>query len=256
MEKGFVGKIQRYSTKDGPGIRTTVFMKGCNLRCKWCSNPELISKKQSYMDEEPVGKYYTSNELLDILIRDKSFYDYSNGGVTFSGGDPLLQGKFLFEIIKKLKEEGIKVAIDTALYFEKSILEKFIGLIDLWLVDLKTLDSKIHKTYTGVDNKKILDNINYLDQNKKKMRIRCVMVNDVNASISDLKNRLDYIYGMKSIKRVDVLGYHNLGEAKYQKIGMEYYFDSSARLGLSKENEIRELISSYDFEKITFEKGL
>lgn len=256
MKKGFIGKVQRYSIKDGPGIRTTVFMKGCNLKCKWCSNPELISSKQLYMDEKPVGTYYTCDELLDILIRDKSFYNYSGGGVTFSGGDPLLQDKFLYEMIIKLKKEGISVAIDTALNFDKIVFEKFFGLVDLWLVDLKTLDSEIHKMYTGVDNKKILDNINYLNQHNQNIWIRCVMVNGVNATLVDLKNRLDYIYGMESIQRVDVLGYHNFGEAKYQKLGIDYYFDTSARLGLTKEEEIKDLIESYDFKKITFEKGL
>ena len=198
--KATIFDIQRGSFVDGDGIRTTVFFKGCNLKCKWCHNPEGISpkiEKLFYKDKctsckkcdevcinkkksctlcgkcalycpndaiEICGKNYTENEILDIILKDKSYYDTSNGGVTFSGGECMLQIDFLTEILKLCKENGINTAVDTAGNVPYEYFEKILPYTDTFLYDVKCITEDLHKQFTGVSNGLILSNLKKLAQ--------------------------------------------------------------------------------------------
>lgn len=256
---GLIGKIQRYSTKDGPGIRTTVFMVGCNLRCKWCANPELLKadqvmyhkekchhcgsclayegiqwdttgvkinrsqcKKIKELEEicpfeayENVGKWMGSDELVQILLKDKEYYSQSNGGVTFSGGEALLQADFVYECTKKLHEYGIHVTLDTACALPyHPVLDE----VDLILLDIKAYDALLHKKCTGIKNDQILENAKKI---RKPVIVRMVLVPEFNDELEDIKKRIDFASTIHCIQ-IDFLKYHILGVSKYEQLGLSY----------------------------------
>lgn len=253
---GYVSKIQRYSTNDGPGIRSTVFLKGCNLKCIWCSNPELIELGEEFMDGESVAESLSAQQVVEVLKKDKIFYETSQGGITFSGGEPLLQAQFIKECIPLLKKEKIHIAIDSALHLNREILESLVNDVDLWLIDLKSMDEMIHLKNTGVSNERIIDNLKWLATQNTNIWMRCIVVNKVNGSLVDLKERLDFIESLgDTIKRVDILGYHQLGIRKYELLNKEYKLDESALLDELIEKEIKELMSRYT-TNLHFERGI
>ena len=246
--------IERNSFVDGPGIRTTVFFKGCNLRCAWCHNPESQDFKPQMMfykdkckgcgkckeicptpdrctlcgkctiycpvDARKVcGREYTVDEVFAEVIKDKAYYDNSGGGVTFSGGECMLQMDFLIEILKKCKENGIHTAVDTAGHIPFQSFEKILPYTDLFLYDIKMFDSQKHKKYTGVGNELILKNLKKLFKSKAKIWIRIPViagVNDTKEEMLQIKAFLDQ-YG--NPERVELLPYHAMGENKYAAIG-------------------------------------
>lgn len=269
--KGLISTIQKYSTKDGPGIRSTVFCIGCNLRCKWCSNPELMEPGIKYMhfenrcihcgacvsiasnqsikfaevgceidrarctnmDEcmdicpreafEKVGYEITSEELVGKLLRDKVFYDQSAGGVTFSGGEPALQGDFVVEAANLLRQQGVHVALDTAGCLSWGELKPVMEAVDLVLYDIKAFDRDIHIACTGAGNEMILANAQNIAQMNKELIIRLVIVPGWNDQFTDIKKRLCFIKELgKGVIRVDILRYHALGAGKYRRLGLEY----------------------------------
>ncbi|MGK9173696.1 glycyl-radical enzyme activating protein [Yokenella regensburgei] len=273
MKTGLLSRIQRYSTKDGPGLRTTVFMQQCNLRCLWCANPETlrsgfnvfwfkercrqcgscvqaaanqaitfakpgegvnIDRKQCsnllemvdicpYDAYEKVGKEMTSRELADLLLRDKTFYDTSGGGVTFSGGEPALQAEFVRETVQWLKAEGVHVCLDTAGNIRSEKLLPLVDAVDLVSYDIKALDPEIHLACTGVDNHLILENARAIAAMGKSMQVRMVIVPTQNDQPEDIRKRLDFIRTLGSaVLQVDILEYHIYGIGKYHRLGMPY----------------------------------
>ena len=263
--QGFISRIQHYSTKDGPGIRSTVFMVGCNLHCAWCSNPELISHQSSllyyrerchkcgscallypqaiavksdgcqidrskiadfdalvevcpYDCYEKIGYWIDSDELLSRLLKDKEFYDNSDGGVTFSGGEAALQSDFVLECTNKLHEHGVKVALDTAGNIPFKKIKPLIEAVDLVLYDIKHSDSKIHEAYTGVSNELILNNLKEINKMGKDVFIRMVTI----PGLEDLKERIDLIKDYRCIRQIDILPYHIMGVGKYERLGLSY----------------------------------
>ena len=231
MEKGLISTIQGYSTKDGPGIRSTVFCVACNLRCKWCSNPELMLPDKKIMkfkigDTEKiqnVGYEIESKTLAEKLARDKIFYEETGGGVTFSGGEAALQGNFIAETAKYLNQLGISSALDTAGNIDWQTLDKISDEVEYILYDIKTFDDELHKKCTGVGNKKILENLKKLADKNKKIIIRLVIVPQYNDDLNDVQKRFEFIKSLGDcIKRVDVLPYHTLGKGKYKSLGIDY----------------------------------
>ena len=207
MNTAVIFDIQRNSFVDGPGIRTTVFFKGCNLRCKWCHNPESRSSKPQIMfykdkcrgcgrckgvTEKDVGfvcfsdakqicgKKYTAEEVFGIIQKDKPFYETSNGGVTFSGGECMLQIDFLCEILKKCKDNKIHTAVDTAGFVPWESFEKIIPYTDLFLYDIKAFNNDVHKEFTGVSNELILNNLVKLSERKANIAVRIPVIPTVN----------------------------------------------------------------------------
>lgn len=271
--KGLISTIQRYSLRDGPGIRTTVFLMGCNLHCLWCSNPELIIPQKKVMvfprlctgckaclfiDNEkalvlegntlsfdshknlekfiqvcpfqvfvPVGEEIETMELARRLMRDRLFFENSKGGVTFSGGEPLLQSAFVTETARILHSKGISVAIDTAGYVDYQIFSNLNPYVDLYLFDIKSLDQNIHEKYTGKSNVLILENLKRLIDDGKNVVLRMVIVPNINDGPRELEARLHFMEAYRGkIGRIDLLSYHKLGVGKYAALGEPYLLSS------------------------------
>lgn len=252
--KATIFDIERNSYVDGPGIRTTVFFKGCNLKCAWCHNPESQEFKPQMMfykdkckgcgkcieicptpescilcgkctfycpvDARKVcGKEYTVQEVLDEVIKDKAFYDNSGGGVTFSGGECMLQIDFLCEILKKCKENGIHTAVDTAGFVPYESFEKILPFTDLFLYDIKIFDTQKHKQYVGVGNELILENLKKLFKANAKIWIRIPIIPDVNDSIEEIQKIKGFLKTTGMPEKIELLPYHAMGENKYSAIG-------------------------------------
>ena len=226
--KGIVFDIKRFAVHDGPGIRTTVHMKGCPLKCIWCHNPEgidpeplRIMKKvwmgeKEFQQEEWVGIAYEAQELVDLLLKDRVFWEESGGGVTFSGGEPFMQYPFLLETVSILKNKDVHVAIDTCGLVSSRKLQEIAPLADLFLFDLKIINNLQHKEFTGVDNKLILENLDWLLKNNYPLRVRIPVVPECNFTNESLTQFLQYLSG-KPVEAIDLLPYHAIAAAKYER---------------------------------------
>lgn len=242
--KALITDIKRFAVHDGDGIRTTVFFKGCPLKCVWCHNPESISfapqvafykdkcigcgecQKDGFTEENcfgeariKYGKEVTVSELLPKLLEDREFYENSGGGVTLSGGECLSQADFCAELLKKLKEEGINTAVDTCGFASKEAIDKVAPYTDTFLYDIKAIDEETHIKCTGQSNKIILENIKYIDALGKAIEVRIPFVPEWNdGEIDKIK---EFLEKLKNVKKVKVLPYHNFAGSKYAALGME-----------------------------------
>lgn len=221
-----IGKISSYEnfgTVDGPGIRFVLFMGGCPLRCQYCHNPESW-----FLDR---CKDYSVEDIIKLIEKNKSYY-MANGGVTISGGEPLVQLDFLIELCRVLKEKGYNVAIDTSGYlFNWENVKKFdelVNFVDLFLLDIKHINLVKHKKLTGVSNEYILKFARYLDRKGKKVWIRYVLVPDLTDDELDMFRLRDFIDSLGNVEKVEVLPYHNLGIEKYKKLGVEYVLENTS----------------------------
>jgi len=219
---GIIINLQRFSVHDGPGIRTTVFLKGCTLNCAWCHNPESIDPKpqQQLNSHKIYGEEMTAEEVITEVMKDKQYYDNSQGGMTLSGGEPLLQADFAAEILKAAKEKGIHTALDTAGNVPWQAFEKVLPFVDLILLDLKIMDSILHKTYTGSDNKKILENAKRLFETGIEVNVRIPMIGGVNDTLENIRATAEFIKGYPRITQVKLLPYHSLGMEKAKSLGL------------------------------------
>ncbi len=260
-------EIQYFSLHDGPGIRTTCFLKACPLRCKWCHNPESFEKEPvlEYWEElcigcmrcikvcptgahrfergnhiidrmkcircgacadvcptialEMKGRCIGDEELLYVLTRDQKLFSVSGGGVTFSGGEPLLQYHALGRIARQLKAQGIHVAVDTSAQVPKEAFSHVLDTVDLFLVDIKLINPQRHRQFTGMDNRQILENTRYVAKNAPVI-IRIPLIANVNDSLGEIKAFSEFIGTLDRVKKVEVLLYHDLGVRKYRALGL------------------------------------
>ncbi len=232
---GKIFEIKRFALNDGPGIRTTVFFKGCPLKCLWCHNPESISfdieeyDQERFLDGErytykqKIGKLFTVSALEAELLKDLQFFLQSGGGVTFSGGEPLSQCEFLLEELKACKKNGLHVTIDTTGLCKTEKLEEINRYTDLFLYDIKFVNTDLHFEYTGVHNNLIIENLDYLLRNKANIIIRIPIIpgiNDTPQCISDLKEFIKV--RVNQIKELHFLPFHNIGASKYDRFEMDY----------------------------------
>ena len=258
MRSGLVFNVQRFSLQDGPGVRSTVFMKGCPLACAWCHNPESQSpeseiirmrhrcmvcglcsgkeldapvgqsRKQADVDACPtgalqmVGQKISVSTLIKTLLRDRIFYDDSGGGVTFSGGEPLLQASFVIEALKRLRQEGVHTALDTCGFAPWQELQAAAAQADLVLYDLKLMDEARHRAATGVSNRSILQNLKALAKVHDNLWIRVPIIPGVNDDEENLSATAEFLATLPAIRQVDLLPYHPTGEAKFARVGMTY----------------------------------
>jgi pyruvate formate lyase activating enzyme len=258
VHSGLVFNIQRFSLHDGPGLRSTVFMKGCPLHCAWCHNPESQSPRQDFIrmsqrcmrcercsEEElanpvvtgrgmadvdlcptgalqAVGETREPDELVKTLLRDRIFFDESGGGVTFSGGEPLMQAAFVIECLRRLQAEGVHTGLDTSGFARWQDLSDAAAHANLVLFDLKLMDEARHKIATGVSNQLILQNLQALTRIHGNIWVRVPVVPGVNDDAANLDTTAAFLQSLPGVRQVDLLPYHAIGEAKFARAGMDY----------------------------------
>lgn len=275
--RGNVINIQKYTVHDGPGIRTEVFLKGCPLRCLWCSNPESMKAqpevgvnggqcigidkcgwcieacKQGALlvnqDNKVVaidrtrcinccacakaccndtlhlyGKSYTVDEIMDIIEDDRKFYDRTGGGVTFSGGDALVQWEFVKEVFKRCKKKGIHTCLESELHCKREVIDEILPVTDMIISDIKHMDTKKHKEYTGVGNETILENLRYLSTKNVPIVLRIPVIPGHNDSEENLRATGEFILNdMKNqVRQLQLLPYRPMGIEKYDSLSMPY----------------------------------
>lgn len=229
METPLIFNVQKFSLHDGPGIRTTIFFKGCPISCAWCHNPESQSYKQEKMPNKfgklsDVGTPYTVSELVNMVSKDEVFYRESNGGITLSGGEVMTQDlEFITDLVKALKSQGLSVAIDTCGVCDFERFEAIAPYVDLFLYDLKLLDDDLHKKYVGVSNKCVLRNLKKLSQLHAKIWLRLIIMEGINSSIQDMQDIVDFLQQENiHVERIYLLPYHDLGRDKYRRLERDY----------------------------------
>ena len=247
--QGTIFNIQRFCVNDGPGIRTTVFLKGCPLSCVWCHNPEsqrfepeilfykdkctgcgrcvgITAADKNFVcfngAKEICGKTVSADEVTAEVLKDKPFYENSGGGVTLSGGEPLAQYDFSLELLKKAKENGIHTAVETCGYAERSKILEIAKYIDLFLFDYKETDPELHKEYTGFDNKIILENLKALSDAGSKIILRCPIIPGFNDRAEHFKGISETADKFGGIEHIEIEPFHPLGESKYSALNREY----------------------------------
>ena len=270
MLQGIVTNIQRFSIHDGPGIRTTVFLKGCNLRCFWCHNPETLSRDPElqlfpdrcigcgecfercpqgahvmtgegrvFLRERCqacgtcvetcyaqslllVGERKTVAEVVDEVLRDLPFYETSGGGVTLSGGEPLLQLDFSYAILERCRQEGLHTAIETAANFAWERVAAILPVTDLVMMDVKLMDAERHRAATGVSNARILENAARLGREAPALIVRTPIVPGVNDNPEDVAAIAEFVAGLPNLLYYELLPFHPLASGKYDSLDMDY----------------------------------
>jgi len=273
MKNGVIFDIRKYSIHDGPGIRTTVFFKGCPLRCWWCHNPEgqdvepelvyrksrcigcdecskncqreaisLVAQSISLNREKCVpcnnccrvcpsdalsiaGKQMSVKEILEEIEKDRTFYEESRGGVTFSGGEPLMQPDFLNALLKECKERAIHTAVNTCGFAQYEIIDRIRDKVDLFLYDIKTMDNRKHRKYTGASNEQILKNLKKLAESGSSIVISFPIIPGINDDDKNVTRTAKFISSLPNIQQVNLLPYHRAGIEKYKNLGKPYKLD-------------------------------
>lgn len=228
--KGYIFDLKRFAVHDGPGIRTTLFLKGCPLRCRWCHNPESQKMKperiaiQGIRKCAPVataphpgifGNRVTVEEIMPEIRKDVAFYDESGGGITFSGGEPLMQPLFLKELLTACRDEEIHTVVDTSGYAPRKIFEEVLEKVNLFLYDLKLIDDSAHRKYVNVSNQLILENLHYLHNAGANILIRVPLIPGITDTEVNLSQIAGFVSMLENIKAINLLPYNPIGENKY-----------------------------------------
>lgn len=236
---GYIHSKESFGTVDGPGIRYVLFMQGCPLRCIYCHNPDTW--------ETGKGEKITPDEVLQEFNKNRSFY--SKGGITVTGGEPLLQVDFLTELFKKAKEENIHTCIDTSgityntdnpAYMQK--LDELMKYTDLVMLDIKHIDPESHIKLTSKDNSRVLDFAKYLETKKIPLWVRHIIIEGYTDNAEDLRKLGEFIGKLKNLKALDVLPYHTMGVNKYKEMGISYPLEGMEALPMEKAVEAKKYI--------------
>lgn len=226
-----VSNIQHFSVGDGDGIRTTVFLKGCNLHCPWCHNPETISSEEQTLHYENIGKTETCGKKMSVseivaeVLQDKEFYDESNGGVTISGGEAMLQPDGVLLLAKALKEQGVSVFIDTAGNVPYVQFEKVNPYVDGYLFDYKTDSDEKFREVVGGNLQLVRENIEHLIKAGKEVHIRIPLIPGFNTDQASIQNICKSLQKL-GVTIVDLLPFHKMGSGKYKALGMAYSYEN------------------------------
>lgn len=294
----YIFDIKRFAINDGPGIRVTLFMKGCPLRCVWCHNPEGLESRQQKMyvkkkcigcqtcvemcpqhglvltpdgikqtaecthcgkcvEECPTlalemaGKEYSMDQLMNLVEKDRIVMETSGGGVTLCGGEPLMHPDYLIEILQELGRRGLHRTVDTTLYASETTVEKVLPHTDLFMVDMKHMDSALHQKYTGVPNEPILKNIRLIAEKGARYWIRIPLIEGVNADEENITCCAEFLKGLPTPPEiVNILPYHDIGIGKHKRLGTDYNPDELVMSTPSQEwqEHCVELFKSYGFD--------
>lgn len=269
MITGKIFDIQRFSISDGPGVRTSVFLKGCNLRCAWCHNPESqsvkteiryavnkcigcglcinacpngahrVNERSEHIFQrskcsacaectdvcnsralEVIGREFTVDQVMDEVLKDRELYEFSGGGMTVTGGEPLVQKEFTHELLKAARTQGIHTAVETAGYAPWDTLEMLAMETDLFLYDVKGFDSERHRMNTGKENDVILANLQRLSE-KTRVFVRMPLIAGLNDSLEEARLCAQFLEQLEGVEQIELLPYHRFGEAKYILVGRE-----------------------------------
>jgi pyruvate formate lyase activating enzyme len=296
MAHGIVTNVQRFSIHDGPGIRTTVFFKGCNLRCFWCHNPETLHREpelqvfpercigcgacleqceqQAHVVVDGhrtfhrerciacgrcaetcyaeclvlVGEVRSVDEVVEEVLRDRPFYERSGGGITLSGGEPLLQLDFARDILARCKREGLHTAIETAANLPWRRIASILPLTDLVMVDIKLADSEAHRAATGVGNQRILENATRLGAQGTPLIVRTPVVPGVNAHADQITPIAAFVAGLPNLLYYELLPFHPMASGKYRSLGMDYRAEGLESPGKEQMEALAEAARGYGIE--------
>lgn len=237
---GYIHSIETFGTVDGPGVRFVVFFQGCPMRCQYCHNPDTWDMTE--------GKEKSVDEILEMYERNRAFY--RTGGITATGGEPMVQMDFLLELFTKAKEKGIHTCLDTSgvMFVEDrdseafAKIEKLMAVTDLVMLDIKHIEDVAHRELTGHSNDKILAFARYLDEINKPVWIRHVVVPGITYKEDALKNLGKFLKTLSNVEKLEVLPYHTLGENKYEKLGLEYPLKGVPQLTKEEAKEAEEMI--------------
>lgn len=275
LTSGIITDLQRFSLYDGSGIRTTVFLKGCPLRCAWCHNPECLSPKvqlrfverrcvqcgrcaavcpnqvhtwgngahqvhfercaqcgrcESACPTEALkltGRHVTAQQVMQTVIRDRAYYETSGGGVTISGGEPMMQPEFLSALLHLAKEADISTAVETSGCISSERFAQFLPLVDLFLLDCKETDEERHKRFTGQGRHMMLANLALLMQQKRQVILRCPLIPGCNLRKEHLDGIVQLTQAYPMLAGCELMAYHTLGTSKYRELGMKYTLTAS-----------------------------
>lgn len=248
-----VSNIQHFSVGDGPGIRTTIFVKGCNLHCPWCHNPENISSNIQILNYEDIGKTeicgqnMTIKEIINDVLADEMFYEESGGGVTISGGEPMLQTEGVAKLAKQLKDKNISVWIDTAGNVPYEYFARLNEFVEGYLYDYKSGDAEKYKKVIGGDLKLISDNLKTLLQEGKVVRVRIPMIPEFNTSKEDVDIICKNLKDM-GVTEVDMVPFHRMGVGKYKSLGLQYAYADTAAMDTNTLGTLMELFRQAGFQ--------
>lgn len=303
--EGLIFDIKRFSVHDGPGVRTTVFLKGCKLRCMWCDNPESINPKpeillyagkcigcgtcfkvcpnrahridasgkrtfirnlcdlcgrciESCYSEALMmaGRKVSVDDVMAVVREDAKFYKISGGGVTLSGGEPLLQSEFSMAILKQCKTEGFHTAIETSGNVAWEAIEQVLPYVDMWLYDFKHISSQFHKRYTGVSNRLILNNLRRLSNYDISIEIHMPIIPTINDSRKTIEATARLFKSLNNIMAVKLIPYHRLAGSKYQSLGRKNTMPNQTSPSKSRLREIARWIRKYDLKVIVPSMGI
>lgn len=211
---GRIHSLESFGTVDGPGIRFVVFLQGCPLRCKFCHNPDTWEVNK--------GTVYRPEELIDEILKYKSYMEFSGGGVTFTGGEPLLQAQFILEVCRLLKPYGIPVAIDTSGYIWNDTVKELLEYTELVLLDIKNYDPIVYQEVTGVKLDPTLKLLDYLRDKKIKAWIRYVLVPGLTDNLESVKKLSEHLDHYPNVQKIELLAFHKMGEYKWKELGLNY----------------------------------
>ena len=294
--RGVVFDIKKFALHDGPGIRTTVFLKGCPMHCWWCHNPEGQAARPEIMFHrsrcngcgdclgvctpgalklaaegllidrnkctlcgacvqacpaealELSGREMTVAEVLAEIEKDGLFYDESGGGVTLSGGEPLMQPEFLLHLLRACKERGLHTALDTSGYTPWAVLERVSNHVDLFLYDLKLMDGGRHRRFTGVSSELILSNLRTLSDQGHAIIVRLPLIPGVNDGEENIRQTGEFLASLAHSHPLDILPYHRAGIGKYAKLSRTYCFPEIQPPALERSAEIAQMLASFGLE--------
>ncbi len=235
-----VFKVETFGAVDGPGVRLVIFVQGCSFRCKYCHNPE------SWDLTSPQAKEMTVSDIIALYERNKPFY--SRGGITISGGEPMLSADFIKLLAQECKRKNIHLAIDTSacnFMQNRQVYEDLLDLVNLWIIDIKAMDKNLHKFITGFKDLTGVEFVKFLEEKGKPYWIRQVIVKSINDDHSHLDELAKFIKNLKHCTKYELLSYHNLALDKYSKLGIDYPFKDIKLLTTQEFEEIKEYLSNH-----------